>query len=315
MSSTLRLSIIMVLLLATAALGLVAYNAYLPKPAVQVAQKAAPPPVTSAYFVAAHVLPAGTLARDEDFTVRSAPPENVPSGAILDSPDAKAGLRGSLIRKFLDTGSPVTAQDVLRPRDRGFLASVLAPDTRAISINVDPESGVSGLIWPGDYVDVVLTQMNDKTDARASLAGETVLHNARVIAVDQEIVEGAPANNAAAGRVTHTVSLQLSPDQVKKIAVARELGKLSLAIRAAVDTRDASTMSGCDVSQEIARQSAIAGQTTTVVVYTGGDKAKEYSVKKNDTAGALFNCDASRDVAPQAATVAGLSSDKAKEQQ
>jgi pilus assembly protein CpaB len=314
MSSALRLSIIMVLLLATAALGLMAYNAYLPKPVAQVAQKA-PPPVTSAYFVTAHVLPAGTLARDEDFTVRSAPPENVPLGAILDSPDARAGLRGSLIRKFLDTGSTVTAQDLLRPRDRGFLASVLAPDTRAISINVDPESGVSGLIWPGDYVDVVLTQMNDKGDARTSLAGETVLHNARVIAVDQEIVEGAPANNAAAGKVTHTVSLQLSPDQVKKIAVARELGKLSLAIRAAVDTRDASTMSGCDVSQEIARQSAIAGQSTTVVVYTGGDKAKEYSVKKGETGdtNALFNCNTSREVLPETAAVVRLDGDKVKE--
>ena len=139
MSSALRLSIIMVLLFATAALGLVAYNAYLPKPIAQVAQNA-PAPVTSGYLVAAHPLPAGTLARDEDFTVRSAPPESVPSGAILDTPDAKAGLRGSLVRKFLDTGSLVTAEDVLRPRDRGFLASVLAPDTRAISINVDPES-------------------------------------------------------------------------------------------------------------------------------------------------------------------------------
>ena len=241
MSSALRLSIIMVLLFATAALGLVAYNAYLPKPVVQVAQNT-PAPVTSGYLVAAHPLPAGTLARDEDFTVRSAPPESVPSGAILDTPDAKAGLRGSLVRKFLDTGSLVTAEDVLRPRDRGFLASVLAPDTRAISINVDPESGVSGLIWPGDYVDVVLTQMNDKTDARAWLAGETVLHNVRIIAIDQDIVQGAQANNAAAGKDTHTVSLQLTPEQVKKIAVAKDLGKLSLAIRAAVDTREASTI-------------------------------------------------------------------------
>ena len=226
----------MVLLLATAALGLIAYNMNLPKPVAQVAQSA-PAPVTTGYFVAAHPLPAGTLARDEDFEVRSAPSDSVPSGAILNSPDAKTGLRGSLVRKFLDTGRPVTAQDVLRPRDRGFLASVLAPDTRAISINVDAESGVSGLIWPGDFVDVVLTQVTDKADpARRSLS-EIVLHNVRIIAINQEIVQGAPANNAAAGKVTHTVSLQLSPEQVKKIAVAKDLGKLSLAIRAAVHNR------------------------------------------------------------------------------
>jgi pilus assembly protein CpaB len=313
MSFAFRLSIIMVLLFATAALGLIAYGAYAPKPAAQVAQSA-PAPVTSGYFVAAHPLPAGTLARDEDFTVRTAPPESVPSGAILDSPDAKTGLRGSLVRKFLDTGSLVTADDVLRPRDRGFLASVLAPDTRAISINVDPESGVSGLIWPGDYVDVVLTQMNDRTDARAWLAGETVLHNIRIIAIDQDIVQGASATNAAAGKDTHTVSLQLTPEQVKKIAVAKELGKLALAIRAAVDTKEASTISGCDVSQQIALQSAIAGQSTKVVVYTG-NKAKEYSVKKGETGdmSAQFNCDSSRDVVPETAAVAGLSGDKVKE--
>ena len=170
MSSALRLSIIMVLLLATTALGLIAYNMNLPKvqvPVVQVTEKA-PAPLTVGYFVAARPLPRGTLARDEDFTVRSVPPDSVPAGAILDTPDAKIGLRGSLVRKFLDTGSPVTSEDILRPRDRGFLASVLAPDSRAISIKVDAESGVSGLIRPGDYVDVVLTQ-ESTTAARIQL--------------------------------------------------------------------------------------------------------------------------------------------------
>src|SRR6516164_9261095 len=157
MSSTLRLSIIMVLLLATTALGLIAYNNMTPpKPVVQVTGNTPAPPTTR-YFVAAHPLPAGTLAREEDFTVRSVSPDSVPSGAIIDTPEVRVGLRGSLVRTFLDTGSLVTSQNVLRPRDRGFLASVLAPGTRAISINVDAESGVSGLIWPGDYVDIVLT--------------------------------------------------------------------------------------------------------------------------------------------------------------
>ena len=309
MSSALRLSIIMVLLLATAALGLIAYNAYLPKPVVQVAQNAPAP--TSGYLVAAHPLPAGTLARDEDFAVRSAPPGDVPSGAILDTPDAKAGRSGSLVRRFLDAGAPVTAQDVLRPRDRGFLASVLAPDTRAVSIKVDAESGVSGLIWPGDYVDVVLTQVNDKADAAHRTLSEVVLHNVRIIAIDQDIVQGAKDNkdnNAAPDKETRSVSLQLAPEQVKKIAVAKDLGKLSLAIRSAEehrDTGDAGTMFGCDVSQEIARETAIASQNATVVVYTG-DKTKEYSVRKHDAAapGAAFGCDASSETARQGAAFA-----------
>src|SRR5215471_9117229 len=254
MSSTLRLSIITVMLFAAAALGLIAYNMNLPKPVVQVTENTpapppAPPPapVTIGYFVAAHPLPAGTLAREEDFTVRSVSPDNVPSGAIIDTPEVRIGLRGSLVRTFLDTGSLVTSQNVLRPRDRGFLASVLAPGTRAISIRVDAESGVSGLIWPGDYVDIVLTHSATPTvkankpssDGDTSAPplsppglSETVLRNVRIIAIDQEIMQGVPANNATAGKDTHTVSLQLAPEQVERITVAQHLGKLSLAARA-----------------------------------------------------------------------------------
>jgi pilus assembly protein CpaB len=274
MSSSLRLSIIVVLLLASAALGLIAHNAYLTRPVAEVVQDV-PAPVTVGYFVAAHPLPAGTLARDEDFTVRPAPSDKVPSGAIQNSPDAKASLRGSLVRKFLDAGAFVTSDDVLRPRDRGFLASVLAPGTRAISIKVDAESGVSGLIWPGDYVDVVLTHDMDKADLAHRTLSETVLHNVRIIAIDQEIVQGG-VDKAATGKETHTVSLQLGPEQVEKITVAEHLGKLALAMRAAVEQHEkgesGTTFSG-DVSPEIARQSQ------TVVVYSG-DKVKEYNVEQ-----------------------------------
>ncbi|MGH6752352.1 MAG: Flp pilus assembly protein CpaB, partial [Bradyrhizobium sp.] len=274
MSSALRLSIIMVLVLATTALGLIAYSMNAPKesvaPAVQVVEAPAPkvtekaPPVTVGYFVAAHPLPRGTLARDEDFTVRSVPPGSVPAGAILDTPDAKIGIRGSLVRNFLDTGSLVTSEDILRPRERGFLASVLAPDSRAISINVDAASGVSGLIWPGDYVDVVLMQeaADDKAAQQHGALSETVAQNVRIVAIDQEIVQGGPSNNATAGKVARTVSLQLAPDQVKKVIAAGQRGKLTLAVRSSVDRQDTA-----DVD-------------TTVVVYARNNGTK-YSVKRD----------------------------------
>ena len=123
MSSTLRLSIIMVLVLATAAFGLIAYSNMNPKPVVQVTENTPAPAPLVGYFVAARPLPRGTLAREEDFAVRSAPSDSVPAGAIRETPDAKAGLRGSLVRKFLDTDSPVTLRDLLRPRDQGFLGA------------------------------------------------------------------------------------------------------------------------------------------------------------------------------------------------
>jgi pilus assembly protein CpaB len=307
MSSALRLAIITVLVFATAALGLIAYNASLPKPAAPVAQQTPVAPTIS-YLVAAHALPAGALARDEDFAAR---PGAGPSGAIVDSPEARAELRGSLVRRFLDANAPITSDDVLRPRDRGFLASVLAPDTRAVSIKVDAESGVSGLIWPGDRVDVVLTQVNDKADAAHRTLSETVLRNVRIIAIDQDIVQGAKDtkdNGAAAAKDTRAVSLELAPDEVKTIAVAKDLGKLSLAVRAAEERRSAvesGTMFGCDVSPEIARQNAVASGSATVVVYARG-KPQEFSVRKHDAEAhvALIGCNTSSRMAGESATVA-----------
>jgi pilus assembly protein CpaB len=314
MSAALRLSIIMVLLLATTALGLIAYNMNLPPPPapapapVQVTDKGPSAPPSAGYFVAARPLPKGTLAREEDFTVRSVSPERVPAGAILETAESKAGLPGSLIRKFVEAGTPITLQDVLRPRDRGFLASVLAADSRAISIKVDEESGVAGLIRPGDHVDIVLTQVFDKTDPGRRALSETLLRNVRIIAIDQEIVQGGRSAAAVAGRSAQTVSLELTPEQVKKITVAKQLGTLSLAVRAAVEqweTADTGAISSCDVSPELARQSALAGQSAPIAVYSGGE-LKQYSVRKQGSEDdAIASCGGVSDLAARTATAMG----------
>ncbi|MGY3446414.1 Flp pilus assembly protein CpaB [Bradyrhizobium sp. USDA 4473] len=311
MSSALRFSIIMVLLLAATALGLIAYNVNQPKQHTVVEAIGKPPVAapTVGYFVATRVLSKGTLARDEDFAVRQAAPDRVPSGAILESPDTKAGLPGSLVRRFVDAGSAITLDDILRPKDRGFLASVLAPDSRAISIKVDEETGVSGLIRPGDNVDVVLTQVFEKAAPVKRAVSETVLSNVRVIAIDQEIAQGGrPVVNAVAGKTAQTVSLELKPSQVKKVAVAKQLGTLSLVVRAAAeqwDKADTGATSSCDVSPELARQSAVAGQSTMVAIYTGNE-VKQYSVRKQDLDDdASVGCDVQAGPEPQTTAAAG----------
>jgi pilus assembly protein CpaB len=306
MSSAVRISIILVLLLATAALALIAMNLNAPRVG---GATAATGPATVGYFVAARPLSKGTLAREEDFAVRMSERDKVPAGAILDTPDSKAGLPGSLVRNFVEINKPITLQDILRPSDRGFLASVLAADSRAISIKVDEESGVSGLIRPGDFVDVVLTQVFDKDEATKRALSETVLSNIRVIAIDQEIAQGARQEipqaqgkkGAAApqarlgGKVSQTVSLELAPEQVKRITVARQLGSLSLVIRSAVDqwnanSKDSGSISSCDVSPELARQNAVAGQRTAVAVHVPG-KVEQFMVRKQNADENDVRCD------------------------
>ena len=276
MTASLRYSLIAVMTFAALALGLIAYRANQPQQSAQITQMD-PAPLLVSYMVAAHPLPAGTLAREEDFTTRSVPSNDVPAGAIVDSPEAKIGLRGSLVRTWLDTGSPVTQADVLRPRDRGFLASVLAPGTRAISINVDAETGVSGLLWPGDHVDVVLTHEIQNANLAHKTASETVLHDIRIIAIDQKIVQGAPNNSTTAGEVARTVTLQVAPDQVETVTVADHLGKLSLAMRSA-DQQHEETVQGTVFSGDVSPAIANQGGGSTLVVYEGAT-AKEFTFK------------------------------------
>jgi pilus assembly protein CpaB len=309
MSSALRLSVIMVLLFATAALALIAYNMMhpAPLPAAVTASPAAPLPATVQYFAAVRPLSRGTLARQEDFTVRTVPRERLPAGAIIENDDTKAGLTGSLIRRFVDAGSPITQDDILRPHESGFLASVLAPDSRAVSIKVDEETGVAGLVRPGDHVDVVLTQVFEKADPARRATSETVLRNVRVIAIDQEIVQGGQSLTNALGKMAQTVSLELTADQVKKVTVAKQLGTLSLAVRAAVDqwsTANNGTVSSCDASSEPVRQNVLIGQNTAVVVQSGAE-VKHYSVRKQDLEDTEANvsCDRSENNSHRAAVV------------
>ena len=124
MSSALRLSIITVMLLATTALGVIAYRMTLPNAepiSVQAPPTAVPAP-TPVYFVAKYPLTEGTLVRDEYF--RSAPLAEAPSGAFRETPDDMSKLRGSLVRKFIYAGNAITSQDVMLRNDQGFLAAL-----------------------------------------------------------------------------------------------------------------------------------------------------------------------------------------------
>jgi pilus assembly protein CpaB len=244
------------------------------------ASQAAVTPATLAYLVAAHPLTAGTLARIDDFTPRTATQDKVPPGAMIDSPDARADLRGSLIRRYLEPGAVLLSSDFMRLRERGFLAAVLAPDTRAVSIGVNAVTGVAGLIWPGDHVDVILTQEIQASAERTThlISSETVLANVRVLAVDQDISQGAPVNGTAAGRLVNTVTIQATTDQAEKLAVAQQLGKLSLAVRSSEDTRaeTGNAVSSSDVSSALARASVGAGSRVQVIQ---GDQRAEVTFK------------------------------------
>ncbi|MDT7952134.1 MAG: Flp pilus assembly protein CpaB [Acetobacteraceae bacterium] len=198
---------------------------------------AAPPAVTK-ILVAAQPIQAGTLLKDLDFKEREVPIADVKPADLVATENSRVEIRGAMLRQYLEAGQTIHREDILRPRDRGFLASVLAAGTRAISIGVDATTGASGLISPGDLVDIILIQefARGETAAGRRVVAETVLSRVRVIAVDQQIAQGAPTSNllqnvTPSNRVASNVSLQVTPEQAAKIVVAGQLGRLTLTVR------------------------------------------------------------------------------------
>lgn len=270
----LRVLAALVMLLGGAGLGYIAYLSVLPQqPAVAAVVPDRPPPAPIAVLVAAAPLQAGTLLKEADLRERETPPDQLPEGALVTSPELRAELRGAMLRRYLEAGELIGRGDVLRPRDRGFLAAVMRAGARAVSVGVDAVSGAAGLISPGDLVDLILTQELGGTDVPVGrrVVGETVLEAARVIAVDQQLTQGAaPQAGPASGQVARTVTLEVLPDQAERVAVAQRLGRLTLAVRA-IDAQDPrpverpTTLTGADVSPALRRDESPAAPRVRVI--------------------------------------------------
>lgn len=201
----------------------------------------APPPAPQrvSILVAARNLRPGALLRNEDLVARMVAASEMPAEARQEGRESRAAIQGALIRRALREGEPVLDSDIVMPGDRGYLAAALGPDMRAIPIAVDQISGAAGLIWPGDRVDVVLTQQLPQLDnvpLTRRMAGETIVIDVRVIAVDQNLVQGALAEGGDGGfRPARVITLEVTVPQAERLSVARRLGVLSLLVRPVQD--------------------------------------------------------------------------------
>lgn len=196
------------------------------------AQAATAVPKIVAALTAKHAIGAGNLLKPEDIEVKEVAVKDLPSDAVATSEDARRALSGAMVRRVLGAGEVIRKSDVISPSDHGFLAAVLAPGMRAVTVAVDAVAGSAGLIEPGDRVDLILTQTMSGRDEPIGhrVAAETVLSDARVIAINQQIVQGAATTNNSQAR---TVTLEVTQEQAERVSVANNLGKLSLSVRSA----------------------------------------------------------------------------------
>ena len=249
--------------------------------AVQVAAPAIAVAPAPKFAVTGHALAAGTLLRPEDIEGKAVDGDLGKGAISADGPDALRLLAGSMVRRAMAAGQPIRSDDVMKPTDHGFMAAALQPGMRAVTIGVDASSGVAGLVWPGDRVDLILTQtLTDPALPPGSrVAADTILSNARVIAIDQQLMQGAaPAGGDSQAR---TVTLEVTGAQAQRVSVAMRLGRLSLSVRASdISSGDTSTDGGGSVyARDVS--SALGGDAPVAVnksirVFQGAGEAKEY---------------------------------------
>jgi pilus assembly protein CpaB len=247
-------------------------------------QAAAPPP-TAQILVATVTLQGGSLLQPSDMTDATVLANAVPVGASTDTPDHRAALVGAMVRTSITGGAPILNSAVIHPGDHGFLAAVLAPGMRAVTVGVDAISGANGLIWPGDYVDVLLTQSIPGAPGAKSIAAEMVLSDVRVIATGQEVVKAA-TSGPTPQPPAQTVTLEVTPDQAARCLVASDLGKLSLIVHSAEtqvgalpaqDLPPSQPVWAGQVSPALANMQPTSPQISTVHVFQGSPAEQDYS--------------------------------------
>ena len=224
------------------------------------ADAAAQAPKGPKVLVAQRALPVGTIITADSVAFQAWPKEMVQDAYFIDGEADMNKLLGTVVRYPITAGQPVTQGGLVAPGDRGFLAAALGPGMRAVTIPVSAKTGVGGFVFPGDHVDLMLTQTVQGEGGGAALkTTETILRNVRVLATDQS-TETTVEEGKTVVRAFRTVTLEVTPKIAEKIEVAQTIGTLSLSLRSLADNQS-------ELDQAIA--------TGTVKVPSGATKDQE----------------------------------------
>jgi pilus assembly protein CpaB len=187
---------------------------------------------TVAVVAAARDMPAGTLLRKADIKMISLRASDMPRTAIVNEQSA-------INRPLL---LPVTAGDMITLGKVGAagiegLPAIIEMGKRAVTVPINDTSGVAGMIPPRAHVDVLFTRPGSASEAVTS----TILEDVVVLAVGRSTEAPPPPANAAAAQAAaarpsaQTATLLVTPEQVRRIELAKNLGKISLALRNPLD--------------------------------------------------------------------------------
>ncbi|WP_347302012.1 Flp pilus assembly protein CpaB [Croceibacterium sp. TMG7-5b_MA50] len=195
----------------------------------------APQPTGPRVLVARRALPVGTIISADAVSFQPWPSELVQDAYFTEGDAPIDKLLGTVVRHPVTAGEPVTQGSLVKPGDRGFLAAALGPGMRAVTVDVSARTGVAGFVFPGDRVDIILTQ-SVSGEGQPLRATETIMRNVRVLATDQSTASTTEDGKTVV-QTFRTATLEVTPRMAEKIAVAETIGTLSLSLRSIADSQ------------------------------------------------------------------------------
>ena len=190
-------------------------------------------------LVAKSAIPVGKFVVADDLKWQ-AWPDGSPTGAFIDqkgNPEALEKMAGAVARYELVEGEPITNTKLVLPGDSGFMAAMLKPGTRAVAIEIAPETAAGGFIQPNDRVDVIVTREVEATEGANTVQNyrsDLILANVRVLAIDG-VYAPPPAAGQAAPLIGSRATLELGERDTTLINAAQRAGELSLTLRSIAD--------------------------------------------------------------------------------
>ncbi|HEX3252533.1 MAG TPA: Flp pilus assembly protein CpaB [Pyrinomonadaceae bacterium] len=181
-------------------------------------------------------IPVGSRIIPEQLTVAQFPADVTPEGALSKIDE---NLVGRVVVQGIAPRDPVTEVKLAPIGAAGGLSSMIPEGYRAMTVAVNDVVGVSGFIMPGTLVDIVVVITPPKGSGQEEMISKIVLQNIKVLASGQNIDK--PKNDREVERAIKAVTLQVTPEQAEKLALASSEGKLQLVMRNSVDQADEQT--------------------------------------------------------------------------
>jgi pilus assembly protein CpaB len=176
-------------------------------------------------LVASKNLSPGDTVKVGDFVWQEWPKDTLTSSYITEEQAKPEDFIGSIVRFPIHKSNPVVKDELVKKGDKGILAAVVAPGKRAVSVDITASGSDSGLIFPGDYVDVIVSTTVAERSIQVGKS-KTVLKNIKVLALDTTLAT--PNENPKTP--PHVATLEMTPQEAEVLVAAAKEGTISLSL-------------------------------------------------------------------------------------